>query len=161
MELQPLLHDLLPAAMAPTQAWSGPDGQLRSHGVQGVYHGDVRVLSQAVLLVDGLEPEVISAGPTGPGMVEVIALVRGVDEPGADPTVRLRRTRRVTPGATRETLELTAATRGPVRVPLTLHLACDLADMEQVKSGRTVAPLPARSHEHAVVWATGTGEVRV
>jgi glycogen debranching enzyme len=161
MNLQPLLHDLLPAAMAPTQAWSGPDGQLRSHGAQGVYHGDVRVLSQAVLLVDGLEPEVIAAGPAGPGVVEVIALVRGVDEPGADPTVRLRRTRRVTPGSTRETLELTAATLGPVRVALAMHLACDFADMEQVKSGRTSAPLPARAHERAVVWSDEHVDARV
>jgi glycogen debranching enzyme len=161
MELQPLLHDLLPAAMAPTQAWSGPDGQLRAHGAQGIFHGDVRVLSQAVLLVDGLEPEVVSAGPTGPGVVEVIALVRGVDEPGADPTVRLRRTRRVTPGSAHETLELLVATVEPVRVPLVLHVACDLADMEHVKSGRASAPLPARSHEQAVVWSTETGQVRV
>jgi glycogen debranching enzyme len=161
MMLQPLLHDLLAATTAPTQAWSGPDGQLRSHGAQGVYHSDVRVLSQAVLLVDGLEPEVISAGAAGPGVVELIALVRGVDDPGADPTVRLRRTRRVTPGSARETVELTAATVGPVRVPLALHLACDLADMDQIKSGRPSAPLPARSHERAVVWSGENGEVRV
>jgi glycogen debranching enzyme len=161
MKLQPLLHDLLPAAMAPTQAWSGPDGQLRSRGAQGVYHGDVRVLSQAVLLVDGREPEVISAGPAGPGVVEVIALVRGGDEPGPDPTVRLRRTRRVAPGSARETLEMTAATVGPVRVALEMHLACDLADMEQVKSGRSSAPLPARSHERAVVWSGEHGGARI
>jgi glycogen debranching enzyme len=161
MKLQPLLHDLLPAAMAPTQAWSGPDGQLRSRGAQGVYHGDVRVLSQAVLLVDGREPEVISAGPAGPGVVEVIALVRGGDEPGPDPTVRLRRTRRVAPGSARETFEMTAATVGPVRVALEMHLACDLADMEQVKSGRSSAPLPARSHERAVVWSGEHGGARI
>lgn len=161
MELQPLLHDLLVATIAPTQAWSGPDGQLRPHGAQGVYHGDVRVLSQAVLLVDGLEPEVISAGPAGPGGVEVIALVRGVDEPGADPTVRLRRRRRVTPGSAHETLELTAATVAPVQVPLSLNLACDLVDLEAVKSGRTAAPLPARSHDHTVVWSGENGEARV
>jgi glycogen debranching enzyme len=161
MEMQPLLHELLVATTAPTQAWSGPDGQLRPHGAQGVYHGDVRVLSQAVLFVDGLEPEVISAGPAGPGGVEVIALVRGVDEPGADPTVRLRRTRRVAPGSARETLELTAATVEPVQVAITLHLACDLVDLEAVKSGRTAAPLPAGSHDHTVVWSGENGEARV
>lgn len=161
LELQPLLHDLLVATNAPTQAWSAADGQLRSHGAQGVYHGDVRVLSKAVLLVDGREPEVISAGPAGPGGVEVIALVRGVDEPGADPTVRLRRTRRVTPGSAHETLELTAATVEPVQVPLSLHLACDLADIEAVKSGWTAAPLPARRHDGVVLWSGDNGQARI
>ncbi len=68
MKLQPLLHDLLVATMAPTQAWSAPDGQIRATGAQGVYHGDTRVLSRAVVTVAGEEPEVVAAGPTGPGL---------------------------------------------------------------------------------------------
>jgi glycogen debranching enzyme len=153
MELQPLLHDLLPAAMAPTQAWSGADGQVRQHGAQGFYEADIRVLSQAVVLVDDEEPEVIAAGPTGPGAVEVISLIRRVDEPGPDPTVRLRRRRRVTPGSVRETLELTAATTAPVRVPLALHLACDLALMEDVKTGRSTRSLAGELQDGALVWS--------
>src|SRR5665811_2428718 len=85
MELQPLLHDLLVATMAPTQAWSATDGQVRETGAHGYYHGDVRILSRAVVTADGLEPEAIASGPSGPGAVEVVALLRGVDEPGADP----------------------------------------------------------------------------
>jgi glycogen debranching enzyme len=161
MELQPLLHDLLPAAMAPTQAWSGPDGQVRQHGAQGFYEADIRVLSQALVRVDGEEPEVIAAGPAGPGAIEVIALVRGVDEPGPDPTVRLRRMRRVTPGSVRETLELTAATAAPVRVPLALHLGCDLASMEDVKTGRTTPGLPGQAQDGAVVWSDRDEHVTV
>jgi glycogen debranching enzyme len=159
MHLQPLLHDLLAAMTAPTQAWSGRDGQVRRLGAHGIYHGDVRVLSQAVLRVDGHEPEVISSGPAGPGAVEVIALVRGVDEPGADPTVRLRRVRTVAPGSVHEVLELTPATVAPVRVPLALHLACDLADMEQVKSGRGAHLRAARTLDDAVVWSGEDGRL--
>ena len=146
MELQPLLHDLLTAAAAPTQGWSGPDGQIRSTGAHGVYHGDVRVLSRAVLTVDGAEPEAVAAGPAGPrsgACVEVVSLVRPLDGPGADPTLRLRRTRTASPGGVREVLEVTAATAEPVDVPLELTLACDLAEMEQVKMGRATRAVAA------------------
>ena len=57
MDLQPFLHDLLAAVRAPTQAWSAADGQVRRAGAQGVYHGDVRVLAEAVVTVGGVEPE--------------------------------------------------------------------------------------------------------
>ena len=154
MELQPLLHDLLVATMAPTQAWSAADGQVRSTGAHGCYHADVRILSRAVLTVAGLEPEMIAAGPAGPGAVEVVALLRGVDGPGADPTVQLRRRRQVSPGAVRERLELTCATREPVPVTIEVAVGCDLADMEDVKQGRPVSALPARrTTAEALTWA--------
>ncbi len=55
---QPLLHDLLATVQAPTQVWSGRDGQIRAVGAQGIYHGDVRVVAEAVIRVGGAEPEV-------------------------------------------------------------------------------------------------------
>ncbi|WP_227422554.1 amylo-alpha-1,6-glucosidase [Pengzhenrongella sicca] len=166
MELQPLLHDLLAATMAPTQAWSGPDGQVRACGAQGYYHGDVRVLSSAVVTVDGIEPETIAAGPAGPGAVEMLALLRRADGPGADPTLALRRLRTVAPGLVRERLELTCATAGPVTLLLEATFACDLADMDRVKMGQRPAPVPARgsgtpqadpAHADAASWAREDG----
>lgn len=161
MDLQPLLHDLLTAVMAPTQAWSGADGQIRPHGAQGLYQADLRVLSHAVLTVAGREPEAISAGSVGPGAVEVLALLRGVDEAGADPTVRMRRTRRVTPGRVEETVEVSAATAGPVRVPLALLLGSDLADMEEVKQGRGAPAAAARQEGQTLVWTGPDGGAAV
>src|SRR5664279_2978896 len=161
MELQPLLHNLLVATMAPSQAWSGPDGQIRPLGAQGIYQGDVRLLCRAVLTVAGQQPEVISAGPAGAGAVEVMALLRTVDEPGPDPTLRLRRTRQVAPGTVRETLELAAATESPIQVPLALELACDLAEMEDVKSGRVTGLLPASIESEVVVWSKGEERVTI
>ena len=161
MELQPLLHNLLVATMAPTQAWSGPDGQIRPLGAQGIYQGDMRLLCRAVLTVDGQQPEVISAGPAGAGAVEVMALLRTVDEPGPDPTLRLRRTRQVAPGTVRETLELAAGTESPIQVPLALELACDLAEMEDVKSGRVTRLLPASIESELVVWSNGEERVTI
>ena len=161
MALQPLLHNLLVATMAPTQAWSGPDGQIRSIGAQGIYEGDVRLLCRAVLTVDGQQPEVVSAGPAGVGAVEVMALLRTVDEPGPDPTLRLRRTRQVAPGTVCEILELTAGTESPIQVPLALELACDLAEMEDVKSGRVTGLLTASIESEVVVWSNGEERVTI
>ncbi|WP_143162586.1 glycogen debranching N-terminal domain-containing protein, partial [Couchioplanes caeruleus] len=46
--MQPLLHDLVVTVAAPLSALSGTDGQIRAAGVQGAFHADVRVLSEAV-----------------------------------------------------------------------------------------------------------------
>ena len=154
MKLQPLLHDLLVATMAPTQAWSAADGQIRASGAQGVYHGDTRVLSRAVVTVAGQEPEVVAAGPTGPGAIQVVSLLRMVDESGADPTVRLRRTRTVTPGVVLEQLEVSATTTSPVRVPLALSLACDLAEMDEIKAGGSGDPVPAARAAEGFIWSS-------
>ena len=154
MERQPLLHDLLVATMAPTQAWSASDGQVRASGAQGCYHGDVRIISSAVVRADGVEPETIAAGPAGPGAVEAVALLRGAAGQGADPVVQLRRLRQVNPGAVGERLELTCATRDPVEVLIEVTFACDLADMDQVKQGRRPAARVARRVADDVVqWA--------
>src|SRR5665647_2047849 len=112
---QPFLHDLLVAVAAPSQAWSAADGQIRPSGAQGVYHGDVRVLSRVEVCVGDVEPEVLSAAAAGPGTVEVVAALRSVDEAGADPTVRLRLRRRVTPDGMTEEITLEAGTGHPDR----------------------------------------------
>lgn len=139
---QPLLHDLLVCLGAPTQYWTGLDGQLRASGTQGVFHGEVRVLSQAVLTVSGAEPETIGAGPDGVGSVRVATVVRGIDEPGADPTIRLDRRRRVSGGRVEEDLVLSAGTQRPVTASLRLTLSSDLASLGTVKGGGPVAAQP-------------------
>lgn len=143
MDLQPLLHDLLVATMAPTQAWSAPDGQVRPHGAQGFYNGDQRILSRAELTVADQEPETIATGAPGPGRIEIITLLRPVDDASPDPTIRLRRRREVTPGVVTEHLEVSVATSTAVTVPLTLTLGCDLAAMESVKIGTSTPSIPA------------------
>jgi len=156
MELQPLLHDLLVAVHAPTQAWSGRDGQVGltdGRGAQGVYHGDVRVLSGARLTVAGAEPEAIGSGADGPGRVRAVLLARTVDGPGADPTARLERRREVAPGAVTETLTLSCATVDPVAGRLEVVLRPDGTPMDRIKSGAPVgaAPVPVVDGD-AVRW---------
>lgn len=100
--------------MTPTQLWSARDGHARKAVADGRHHADVRILSRAMLTADGFAPEPIAAGPAGPGAVEVVSLLRGADEPGADPTAQLRRLARIRPGIVSERLKLTYATREAV-----------------------------------------------
>ncbi|WP_415855931.1 glycogen debranching N-terminal domain-containing protein, partial [Sinomonas sp. G460-2] len=143
-KLQPFLHDLELVFRAPTQAWSDRDGQIRAGDsgqatVQGVMHSDVRVLSEAVLEVAGKEPEPAGSWHDGAALV-LVGLPRNVDGPGADPTTRLTRTRRVEAGSMQEEIEFSCATGGPVTAEVTVRLAADLVPMEAVKSGFPADP---------------------
>ncbi|WP_236047582.1 glycogen debranching N-terminal domain-containing protein [Paractinoplanes ovalisporus] len=135
MPLQPLLHDLVPTLAAPTSALSGPDGQIRAAGVQGVFHADRRVLSLAVLRLDGHEPEPIGHAQAGPGATRFVSLARRLGNPGPDPTVRVDRLRRVRPGGLEEEITIFSTADAPVTTTLTIETASDLAPIEAVKSG--------------------------
>ena len=141
MDLQPFLHDLVAAVQAPTQAWCGSDGQVRPLGAQGIYHGDVRVVAEAVVTVAGAEPETISAAPSGRRSVQIAAAVRAVDGPGADPTTRLDRMRTAEVDRLVEVLRLGCSTSEPVHAHVTLRLRSDATALEQVRRGQ-VAPAP-------------------
>jgi glycogen debranching enzyme len=125
--VKPLLHDLVPLVAAPTMALSGADGQIRRSGVQGVFHADVRVIAEAVLRLDGHEPEPIGHAPAGPGVVRFAALARRLGP------VRVRRTRRVRPGRVDEEIEITSA--GPVTTTVTIDVTRDHTPIAAVRSG--------------------------
>jgi hypothetical protein len=132
--LQPLLHDLVTCFQAPTAALSAPDGQIRRHGAQGLLHADVRVLTQAVLTVDGREPEPIAAA-AGAGEATFTALARWLGDDGPDPTVRLDRRRTVTAGGLDERIALVSTATGRVTARVELSVRADLADVETIKEG--------------------------
>jgi glycogen debranching enzyme len=156
MARQPFLHDLLIAHSAPTQAWAGPDGQVRPGGVAGWYHSDVRVLSRVEVTLGGEEPETVAAGPDGTGRIRVIAMARAVDSPDADPTVRLTRTLSVTPGRITERIEIDSALEQSISAPLVVRVATDLASMEEVKTGKALpVRTPVALADGQVAWDGG------
>ncbi|MGQ0840485.1 glycogen debranching N-terminal domain-containing protein [Actinokineospora sp.] len=145
-ERQPLLHDLVITVAAPTAVLSGMDGQLRGTGAQGVLHGDHRVLSAAVLTVDGREPEPISGGPDG-----FVGLLGHLDPPGShDPVARLHRRREVSGSGVVERLELTGLDERDCVVRLALR--ADFAAISAVKSGVDTAAVAPRVDGESVVW---------
>ncbi|NMO57450.1 amylo-alpha-1,6-glucosidase [Actinoplanes sp. TBRC 11911] len=134
--LQPLLHDLVPTLAAPTSALSGPDGQIRARGVQGVFHADARIVSLAILRLDGREPEAIGHSAAGPGATRFVSVARWLGDAIPDPTIRVDRLRRVRPGTLEEEIRLISTASFPVSTTVTVEVASDLAPIELVKSGR-------------------------
>jgi glycogen debranching enzyme len=156
-ELQPHLHELVGVAVAPTFALSGPDGQIRPDGAQGLFHADARALSQAVLDVDGYEPEPIGHTPQGPGAAWFVSLPRRLGDPGPDPTVRIDRHRRIAPGRMHERIEIASNASAPVTATVTLTLACDFAPMDLVKAGAAGAAHEAVSDRPGeLAWQAGS-----
>jgi glycogen debranching enzyme len=132
---QPWLHELVTVLSAPTVALSDHGGQIRPEGAQGVLHADVRVLSQAVLEVDGVEPTPISGGLLDGGGARFISVPRALGTADiVDPTVRVERERTVTPGEIRESIRVVSCADTGVDASLTLTVAADLADLAQIKS---------------------------
>ncbi|MEU1845714.1 amylo-alpha-1,6-glucosidase [Micromonospora sediminicola] len=152
--LQPLLHDLVGVVHAPTSALGDAAGQLRPHGVQGVFHADARVLSRAELRLDDREPESIGGGAVGPHGARFVGLARWLGDPTPDPTVRVDRIRQAGARGLTEEIVVTSTAAEPVRTTVTVDLACDLAPVEQVKAGHAGRPLEAKAGEPGrVQWA--------
>ena len=138
--LQPLLHDLTTLCAAPTQALSAHDGSMAAEvdgqgTAQGLVHADVRVISSWALTVDGRPPEHIATDLTGEAALFTY-LVRELAGSNVDRAVRLDVSRAVVPGSLSETFRLTSELTEPVRLELRLELTCDLAPMEQIRTGR-------------------------
>ncbi|MFI0424601.1 glycogen debranching N-terminal domain-containing protein [Spongiactinospora sp. 9N601] len=149
----PRLDDLAVVILAPTSALSGRDGQIRPIGAQGVFHADHRVLSRAVLLVDGLEPEAVAYAPGGPGVGRFVALARWLGDEGPDPEVRIERVRTVTGQGVREEITIISSAAEPLAIDVRLELGCDFAPMAQVRSGFAGEPAPAvRQADDTLIW---------
>jgi glycogen debranching enzyme len=154
---EPYLHDLICAVRAPAQAISGRDGQVRAEGAQGVFVGDLRILSHLVLTLDGVEPASLQAGAAGDA-AWFVAAARGLGDDGSDPTVLVRRDRRVIADGVEERIAITSYARAPVRTRLAAQLGSDLAAMQSVRTGRPVEELPTLDGPR---WSAGGVEVRV
>ncbi|WP_370967348.1 glycogen debranching N-terminal domain-containing protein [Amycolatopsis sp. cg9] len=147
-DLQPLLHDLAIALRAPTVVLSGRDGQIRG-GTQGLLHGDLRLLSEAVVTVDGDEPEAIGGDEPAADRARFTGLLRRLGEPGPDPTVWLRRDRTVTAAGMTEELSLVSTAGASRRRVVEVVLAADFAPIDEIKSGRERSPVAPAGHRWA------------
>jgi glycogen debranching enzyme len=157
---QPWLHELVTAVQAPTVLLCDRDGELRSHGAQGIWHADVRVLSRAELRINGEPPEPVSGGAEGAGRARFVGFVRSLDGASADPAVRVERVRTVRAGVVDETIALTTYDAIPVTTTVEMVVAADLARIGPVKSGRDPDAVAAPDVEGSSVAWMGDG-VRV
>ena len=87
----------------------------------------------------------------GPGGARFVSLLRWLGDRRPDPTLRIDRIRRVTPGGMSEQVEIASTASTAVHATVTLGLSCDFAPIEVVKSGGDTVPAPAE--------ITGPGEL--
>ncbi|MCR2799406.1 glycogen debranching N-terminal domain-containing protein [Microbacterium sp. zg-Y818] len=137
---QPFLSDRVVALRAPTQVWSGRDGDAGGTAIEGIYHGDTRFLRHVRLEYRAPEgkwqpPEPISVMSRDAATVIFGSLLRGVDDATPDPKVRLERLREVRSGVVTETLRLHSHLNRPLVVLLRVRLTPDFSPLQEVKSG--------------------------
>ncbi len=156
--LQPFLHDLVTILAAPTQVLSARSGDLGADpdraSAEGVLHADVRVLSRAVVRVDGQPGEHLAteAGTRTARFTTVLRQVGAGLTSVPDATVRLDRERRVEPGTVEERLRLTSVLPCDVPVTVTVGFAADLASIETIKMGGTGTPVVLTPDGERMRW---------
>jgi hypothetical protein len=158
---QPWLHNLITVLSAPTMVLSEQDGQLRRSGAQGALHAHSRVLSEAVLEVDGAEPSAMSSGLVSAGRALFASIPRQTATDGADPALWVTRQRTVHPGAVHELLHLVGGPRASGTVTVTLRVAADLAMLTDIKAGHDCSLVPITVTSTGLEWGDDRLKVRL
>ncbi|WP_415949269.1 glycogen debranching N-terminal domain-containing protein [Streptomyces sp. KLOTTS4A1] len=148
----PSAHASLIGVALPGLTISAEHGQLTGHGLEGIYHGGRRLLSRCRLEVAGREPLPVQGRLTGADRARFVAVVRHVDRASPDPVVTVERTRDAQ-GTERITLH-SSATR-PLRLPVELSLATDLAELGAIAAGSAGPELAASVHGSGLRWTSG------
>lgn len=133
--LQPLLDQAVIVLDAPTQVWSARDGRMGTAPIHGVYHGDVRHISAIEVTVRGTAVESIGCSSPTPDRVIFTDLLRGLDDAGADPKIRLDRERTVQAGRFAESIRVSSHLETAVPVEVAVRVRPDFAPMQLVKAG--------------------------
>lgn len=116
------------------------------------------MLSRCQVRVAGREPLAVQARMTAADCVRFVGTLRTSPQDGPDPDVVVERTRHAD-GTERITLR-SAAVR-PLRLPVEVALATDLADLGAIACGNTGPELPASVHDSGLRWSSARGNSTV
>lgn len=155
---QPFLHEMAVLVSAPMQAWSGRDGQLRANGAQGIYCADTRVVGEAVLTINGEEPEFLATSRDQGAEVCFEAAVRSLGGDTDDPLVGLTRLRRVHAEGVTEEIVLRSDLGRDVDAVIELKVGVDCSPLASVRSGGAAHPLTPIDRDGR--WEVRAGAVR-
>ena len=136
---QPWLHDLAITVRGNVTALSGEDGQLRPGTAHGLYVDDERVLSGLLVAVGGEEPSPVG-GEARAGRAQFLSSARDLGDPGADPTVEVRRSRELVDAGMVETVRVVSRAATTVSSTVRVEVTADGADMATVKAGQVDQP---------------------
>ena len=157
---QPWLHDLSVSVDGNVTALSARSGDMGSvvagrwsaGGVQGVYVDDRRAVCVLALYLGHDSPVPVADASSG-ARSDFFASARGLGNPGADPTVEVRRHRTVTVQGITEVVEAVSRADLPVETEIVIHIAGDGAPISLVKSGAFAeALLPAETSATGLAW---------
>ncbi|WP_240528601.1 glycogen debranching N-terminal domain-containing protein [Streptomyces humi] len=154
----PPAHTVLICVALPGLAISTERGQLTGHGLEGFYRAGRRLLARCQIRVAGREPLAVQARMTGADCARFVGTLRASPTVGPDPDVVVERTRHAD-GTERITLHSSAL--HPLRLPLEVALATDLAELSAIASGTPGPELPASVHGSGLRWATPHGNASV
>jgi len=158
---QPWLHDLITVLSAPTVILSEQGGQLRGCGAQGVLHANTRVLSEAILEIDGVEPTPVSSGLISAQTALFAAIPRPLAGVAADPAVSLTRQRTVHPGVVEEVVRLVGGPVARHSPQVTIRVTADFAVLPDIKAGRTGPPVAIKATSSGLEWGDDRLTVRL
>ncbi|MGW3289515.1 glycogen debranching N-terminal domain-containing protein [Streptomyces sp. NPDC001002] len=127
-------------------------------GLEGFYRAGRRVLSRCQVRVAGREPLAVQARMTAADRARFVGTLRASPQAGPDPDVVVERIRHAD-GTERITLH--SASLRPLRVPVEVALATDLADLAAIASGATGPELPASVHDSGLRWTGAAGRSSV
>ncbi len=158
---QPWLHNLITVLSAPTMVLSERSGQVRRSGAQGALHAHSRVLSQAILEINGAEPAAVSSGLVSAGTALFTCIPRQTAGDGTDPAAWVTRQRTVRPGVVQELVRVTGGPRASGNATVTLRVAADLAVVTDIKDGRAGSLVPMTVTSGGLEWGDGGLTVRL
>jgi len=160
--LQPFLHEAIVALKAPAQVWSGQDGRFAAP-IDGVYVSDVRVARDLDFTLGGASGEHVATMVDDASTVRFVSLQRSLDDPGADPDVRVTLVRRVVATGVEHELVLESRLDRAVVTELEVRLVPDATAMEAIKSGHAsaAAKVAVDVATGVVLWGDGTVDVEL
>ncbi|MFI8293807.1 glycogen debranching N-terminal domain-containing protein [Streptomyces sp. NPDC085614] len=150
----PAVHDAIICVALPALAVCAEHGQLTGHGLEGVYLAGRRLLSRCVLRIAGREPVPLRGRPAAADRAVFTGVLRTAADCGPDPGLTVERTRGAD-GTERIVLRSSAAR--PVRLPVEIALATDLADLGAVAAGLPGPELTPSVHGTGLRWTAADG----
>ncbi|WP_380286284.1 glycogen debranching N-terminal domain-containing protein [Kitasatospora purpeofusca] len=151
-------HHAVLCVNAPAMAASGPDGQLRGHGLHGFYRSGVRVVARMELRLGGVEPLPLQGTLTSAAQARFLGAVRVPGDLDPDPALTVERLRHAD-GV--ETVTVRNAGSRPVRLPLEIALATDLGPVGEIAAGHRSPDLPGQVQSAGLRWAGPTHSATV
>jgi glycogen debranching enzyme len=139
---QPWLHELCVCVDGNATALSGGSGDIRPGTAEGFYVDDVRVLSCLQVGVAGEPPSPVSHHASG-NRAEFFLSARNLGNPGADPTVEVRRVRSLDGPSLQEAITVGSRASVPVTCRMVVEVAADGAAISSIKAGHLRHPCAA------------------